>query len=300
MPRQPRPPQRRPPQQRKPLPVEVIVAIVSTIGVVLAALIGIMPTILRNEASATPVVLSTAPAIATASVPVNTTVVSTLMPSNVSTAGASLTTALGSTSSIPPPSPITPTIYNPYVIPTTYRTINGGSATDGANIISYRDDTYAVGGAPHISRNTDYNYLSGGLGKLTDGIVGAEIWRDRISETVGWQAPHEPVIVFDFESIIQFESVELRLFNSAENVVNQAGITLPKSIVLEFSTDGEHFGNPVTYTLTSSEKSVTSAQWIVISTPVAARSIRVTLRHVGADDWIFVSEVRFRSGKVSP
>lgn len=168
--------------------------------------------------------------------------------------------------------------------PVSYDMINGRS---GFN--SYRDETY---GGPGAMGNpaADSSFLSGGLGQLTDGVVGTNSIFDNASfDWVGWLEV-SPVISFDFGQQVTLESLGLH----AASVSSIFGdVDLPSSIIWEFSNDGVTFGNSATRTTTAAEANNPDSQWLDLSVDRTARYARATLID-GQQPWIFVSEFRFR------
>lgn len=173
--------------------------------------------------------------------------------------------------------------------PVSYSMINGRS---GFN--TYRDDSYGGPGATG-NPNVDSSFLAGGLGQLTDGVVGTNNILDNSSfDWVGWFEV-VPVITFDFGSIVQFDSLGL---HAASVSAVFGDVDLPATIRWEFSSDGVAFGNGVTRTTSAAEAADPSSQWLDQAVNQSARYARAILTD-GQQPWIFVSEFRF-SGVPTP
>lgn len=173
--------------------------------------------------------------------------------------------------------------------PVSYSMVNGRSGFQ-----RYIDETYAGPGASG-DPFADYSFLSGGLGQLTDGVIGGnDILANNSFDWVGWLEV-QPVITFDFGAPVQFQSLGLH----AASVSNVFGdVDLPGSILWEFSDDGLTFAGAFTRTTTVAEASNPASQWLDIDATRTARYARATLID-GGQPWIFVSEFRF-AGVPSP
>lgn len=173
--------------------------------------------------------------------------------------------------------------------PISYSMINGRSGFQ-----RYIDETYAGPGATG-NPLADNSFLAGGLGQLTDGVIGGnDILANNSFEWVGWLEV-QPVITFDFGSPVQFRSLGVH----AASISNVFGdVDLPGSILWEFSDDGVSFASALTRTTTAAEAADPASQWLDIDATRTARYARATLID-GGQPWIFVSEFRF-AGIPSP
>lgn len=168
-----------------------------------------------------------------------------------------------------------------------YSMPNGdGQAAGGA--FNYWDDTYTGTG----NRTQDRAFLSGGLGQLTDGIVGANDWRANLGngpahEWVGWRN-FNPTITFDLGSLVQLSAVQVHANNS-----NIGLVSLYSSMTVAFSADGVSYSNPQTFTTSPAQLANGSARFIDwnLSSPVPARFVNLTFTR--SNEWTFISEVRF-------
>jgi hypothetical protein len=116
------------------------------------------------------------------------------------------------------------------LLPTTYSTINGtGTSVDG--IFNYWDGGYTGSG----NRTMDGAFLSGGLGKLTDGIISTQRF-DMVSnlqgtgEYVGWRGGVQvnPLITFNFPGSPVIDTIDIYLDNTGFG-----GVFAPASILID-------------------------------------------------------------------
>lgn len=167
--------------------------------------------------------------------------------------------------------------------PVSYSMVNGRTGFQ-----NYLDETY---GGPGASGNplVASSLLSGGLGQLTDGVIGTnDILANGSFDWVGWLEV-TPIVTFDFGSVVTIETLAVH----AASVSNVFGdVDLPGSILWEFSNDGVSFGTSLTRTTSSAESNDPSSQWLSSSTSQSARYVRATLSD-GVQPWIFVSEFAF-------
>ena len=116
------------------------------------------------------------------------------------------------------------------VAPTSYSMPNGDGQASGGSF-NYWDANYTGLG----STTTDGAALSGGLGKLTDGIVSSTAWHlvsnnAGTGEYVGWYAPHtlNPLITFNFASSPVINTISIQLDNT-----QFGGVFAPASILID-------------------------------------------------------------------
>jgi len=165
--------------------------------------------------------------------------------------------------------------------PVSYDLING--ETFGSTPI--RDDTYSGAGNP----NMDLSFLSGGLGKLTDGVTSPDSFSpgpgyDDYSAWVGWYSI-APQITFDFGRIWQFDSVFIHTV-----AYTPAAVRVFTNVDFTFSNDGTHFANVLTYTTSAAER-VDGLQLIQAPMNVGARFVRAKVANGGYA--VFLSEFAF-------
>lgn len=167
--------------------------------------------------------------------------------------------------------------------PVSYSMINGRTGFQ-----NYLDETY---GGPGATGNplVASSFLSGGLGQLTDGVIGTnDILANGSFDWVGWLEV-TPVITFDFGSVVTIETLDV---HAASISANFGDVDLPGTVVWEFSNDGVTFGTSLTRTTSSAESNDPSSQWLSSTTSQNARYVRATLTD-GVQPWIFVSEFAF-------
>lgn len=107
---------------------------------------------------------------------------------------------------------------------TSYSMINGATGS-----FNYRDFTYSPD--PGNVRDVTGSYLSGGTGKLTDGVSPATSWYQEGWNTqwVGWdtgQGGTNPTVTFNFGSIVNINSVTVWV----DNTIGLGGVYLPSSV----------------------------------------------------------------------
>jgi YVTN family beta-propeller protein len=164
--------------------------------------------------------------------------------------------------------------------PVTYAMPDGG---DGP----YRDNTYSGNGC----LSCDGAPLSGGLGKLTDGVLGGDDWASDPKLWVGWDIA-EPTITFDFGDVKTFGLVRIH-----SNNFQTGAVFLWDAVTLDFSNDGQNFSNAFTYTTTDAQKADRTARFIDVPVPnIPARFVRARFSHT--QQWVFISEFQFRTAAV--
>ncbi len=179
--------------------------------------------------------------------------------------------------------------------PISYSMTNGGSGS-----FVYRDSIY-TGTSATGNPNVDYSALSGGLGKLTDGVVGGNniLVPDPTStggetrEWVGWRITGvaQVQIVFDFGQVVSFDSLSLH----AANFSPFGDVTLPGLSLWDVSDNALTWSNIGSVVPDAAAQANPNSQWVTLS-PVgvnaSGRYARLTMSY-GPQPWIFASEVRF-------
>jgi hypothetical protein len=162
-----------------------------------------------------------------------------------------------------------------------------GQAHSGS--YNYWDANYSGSGLT-TADGLSGSVLSGGTGKLTDGVISSLPWYDvsNISGTgeyVGWLAPNVAKITFHFASVVSLDEIKLYVDNS-----HVGGVYAPDAVIV----DGASYANPA---------------WSGASPPqlidltglsVQGSSVTVTLQnHYATGGWVFLSEAQF-FGSASP
>jgi len=167
------------------------------------------------------------------------------------------------------------------IISTGYITTNGQT---GAWI--YQDDTYLPCAAS--SCTTDLALLSGGSGRLTDGVAPAFSWNSSGQGNgttlpwVGWYAI-DPTITFNFAEGPAILQVGLYLDNTPGR-----GVSLPSQVII----GGQSFAvTPDTQF---------GPRWVYFDvSPISATSLDITLDKT-AGNWLMLGEVSFDSSADAP
>jgi hypothetical protein len=154
-------------------------------------------------------------------------------------------------------------------------TMNNG----GSGAYDYRDFTYLP--CPANNCKTDNFILSGGTGKLTDGISPATSWNQEGFETlwVGWATflrPNPPINFF-FADTVTINSVTLWL----DNTPGAGGVALPASV----SIGSHNFSIPLD-NLTSGPRGYTFSGLDITGSSVDVQLFDSSL-------WIMLGEVSF-------
>ncbi len=174
------------------------------------------------------------------------------------------------------------------VAPLSYDMPNGGGTAHGGGW-NFWDEPYDGDG----DNNVDGAYLSGGLGQLTDGVLGVDNWQVDLGngiayEWVGWWQNFEPTLTFDFGAPVDFSTIEIHVNNSGYGAVGMF-----HHAQLAFSNDGVDFGDGLTFTADSDDLADPAARFIVIDMPRTARFVRLDIDHRPGMYWLFLSEIRF-------
>jgi hypothetical protein len=165
--------------------------------------------------------------------------------------------------------------------------MNNGCGQSCGGTYNYWDGNYNGSGNALMSNAL----LSGGTGALTDGVIATNAWYNvsnnaGTGEYVGWQTNYygNPLITFHLAGAPRVGSVDLFVDNS-----NVGGVGAPSSITI----DG------VTYAPTVSSISAYAEELTVSGLSLTGSTITVQ-PNVGAQPWIFVSEVQFFSATPEP
>ena len=174
------------------------------------------------------------------------------------------------------------------VTPLRYNMNNGdGNAAGGS--FNYWDDTYTGAG----NKTLDGAALSGGLGQLTDSILGGSIWyldqgNGNAQEWVGWNTT-TPKITFDFGSAITLSKISLHSDNS-----KYGGVGLFGAAHISTSSDGVTFTPFSDYFTPGTELANTANRFVDVPVGTTSRYFQVTLDDQDANlPWVFVSEITF-------
>lgn len=165
---------------------------------------------------------------------------------------------------------------------TSYDMPNGdGQAHSGT--YNYWDATYTGSGNPTLDRSP----LSGGTGKLTDGLISTQPWYvvsnvSGTGEYVGWHTSN-PTITFHFASSVTVSEVKLYVDNS-----HVGGVTAPDSVII----DGTSYANPAW--------AVASAPQLIDITGLSLTGSSVTVQLTDPTDWVFMSEAQFDGSTTPP
>jgi hypothetical protein len=154
--------------------------------------------------------------------------------------------------------------------------------------LNYWDATYSNCSANECTTDgLSGSYLSGGLGKLTDGEVATQPWYDvsnaaGTGQYVGWLSL-DPTIDFNFGGGEVVNEVKLFVDNS-----HVGGVVAPVSIVI----DGTTYLNPPSATPSVPE--------IIDITGLHLTGDRVTVTLNNPNSWVFMSEAQFITGAPEP
>ncbi len=170
---------------------------------------------------------------------------------------------------------------------TSYDTPNGDGQAHGGTY-NYWDTPYngsASAGATNIDGiTTGGNALSGGTGKLTDGVIASDYWANTSNSAgtgpwVGWL--QSPTITFHFAGNVDLTEIKFYVDNSG-----QGGVSAPDAVIV----DGVSFANTLYQTPGGS---TTLSTIDITGLDLHSDSVTVTLQQSNA--WVFLSEVQFFS-----
>ena len=180
------------------------------------------------------------------------------------------------------------------VLPLTYSMVNGSGTVEGASIL---DDTY-TGPNSLDARNQTGASLSGGVGKLTDGIDGLTDPRnDNGGDTwVGWYNT-TPQITFDFGTAVDLSQFSVFADNFGVVPGFSAPNNLYQSVRLETSSDGQNWTLVTNYATTPTEQSESSVaqnySYDVAPGSADQQYVRLTFDPYAPNDLILISEIQF-------
>jgi hypothetical protein len=159
---------------------------------------------------------------------------------------------------------------------------NGDGQAHGGTY-NYWDAGYTGSGAA-TTDGLSGSSLSGGTGKLTDGVIAADPWYEVSNDAgtgqyVGWLI--SPTITFHFAGVQAIDAITLYVDNS-----HVGGVTAPSAVIV----DGTSYDNPAWASASPPEAIVLSGLDLV--------GDAVTIQLVDPTSWVFLSEVQF-SGRTS-
>ena len=165
-----------------------------------------------------------------------------------------------------------------------YSMFNGGTGS-----FDYQDFTYLP--CPGNDCNTTGAYLSGGTGKLTDGVSPALSWYQYGNPTpwVGWSIDEtngtNPDITFNFVSSVTISSVTVWV----DNTIGYGGVYLPSGV----SIDGTLF--PI-----APDNTNPNPRGYTFPVSITGNSVDVQFFQTNGYPWVMVGEVSFNSGTATP
>lgn len=171
--------------------------------------------------------------------------------------------------------------------PIEYRMLNGEGQLVGG-WFNYWDETYNGSGNPLV----DLSPLTGGLGQLTDGVIGHTDWWGNLGngpafEWVAWTTIN-PTIIFRFDQPYIFDQVSLHVNNS-----DLGAVTIHSLVTFDFSLDGINFTSPNSYVTDPGQYGSYGGRWVDYPLTGVGSYVRANLIRTGPN-WIFLSEVEFR------
>jgi hypothetical protein len=161
----------------------------------------------------------------------------------------------------------------------TYDMSNGDGQAHGGSY-NYWDANYTGSGAT-TSDGLSGSMLSGGSGKLTDGLISGQPWYNvsnsaGTGDYVGWLDSNPATITFHFASSVDLGEIKLYVDNS-----DVGGVSAPNNVVV----DGMSFANALY--LTPSNTAVLD----ITGLNLHGDSVTVTMDK--ANRWVFLSEAEF-------
>jgi MYXO-CTERM domain-containing protein len=163
---------------------------------------------------------------------------------------------------------------------TSYDMPNGDGQAHGGTY-NYWDAGYSGSGAT-TTDGLSGGALSGGTGKLTDGVIATQPWYEvsddqGTGQYVGWL--QSPTIVFHFAGPATVDTIQLYVDNS-----HVGGVTAPSAVVV----DGTSYANPA-WTTASNIETITLG-----GLDIVGDAVTITLED--PTYWVFLSEVQFSGG----
>ena len=174
------------------------------------------------------------------------------------------------------------------VLPVSYDMNNGHDFASGGSFNYWVRDYTGTGsvpptGAPHAN---DGEFLTGGLGDLTDGIIPTQDWFlvENLSGAgtyVGWRN-FDPTITFNFGASVAIDTVTLYLADT-----NNGGVAPPGSVDI----DGTNYA--ISDPAGTDPFSVSFSGLGFLGTSMSIQLFR-------SDQWVFISEVTFADAQPGP
>ena len=170
-----------------------------------------------------------------------------------------------------------------FLQPVAYSIANGDTGS-----YHYWDESFNGTGNTQL----DDASLAGGLGQLTDGVVGGDVWSADFGhgpayEWVGW-VDSNPVLTFDLGALKHVDGVLIHANNQ-----QSGGVSLFASASVSYSTDGVTWSQPTTAVTSDADRADPTARFIDVGGAGSGRYVRITLER--QSEWVFVSDVRFRA-----
>lgn len=167
------------------------------------------------------------------------------------------------------------------ILPDSYYMQNGGSDPVNGH---YWDDLY-----PSPNASTDYGFLSGGSGELTDGVIATQNWNQNSAPYVGW-SHFNPEIVFNFTHLGSRTIQTITFYTDDAN--GAGGVNVPASIEIggNLYTVTDPVGSaPTSFTFSNLDLSLSNG-----NLPDGYLTININR----SDAWLFVSEITFDTSAV--
>jgi len=173
--------------------------------------------------------------------------------------------------------------------------------THHSGLVKYQMPQGNTGGGRYNFTDSSYdgftknNFLSAGLGMLTDGKLAPEDY----AATDGWIGWNEkftptPYIIFEFLNIRIFRSMTLHC-----NVRDRTKIKLFSKVVVSFNVDGVSFNASRTYEPENVSSGLGGMNYNVTIDLCQhiGKLMKLNFTYMYAEGWILISEVTFDSGK---
>ena len=166
-----------------------------------------------------------------------------------------------------------------------YSMYNGGTGA-----FNYQDFTYLP--CPGSDCTTTGAALSGGAGKLTDGVPPADSWYQygQLTPWVGWDVNEtngtDPVVTFNFAGVEDINSVTVWV----DNTIGYGGVYLPSMVAI----DGTDF------TIAPDNSNPNPRGYTFSGLGITGSSVNVQFFQTSGYPWVMVGEVSFASGVPEP